>query len=104
MTYFEKLQTVEWQRKKSEILFRDNFVCTICGTESKLLDVHHMWYTKGLEPWEEDNECYISLCRKCHEYVHNEGTKITKLITLAALKKGKPYIDIYKCLEDGGII
>lgn len=65
--YSMKLKNPKWQRRKAEIMLRDNFTCQICGDTETTLNVHHIRYVKGREPWEyEDNEL-ITLCEKCHE-------------------------------------
>ncbi len=64
MTYAEKLKDPRWQRKRLEILSRDNFSCTCCGDIKSTLNVHHFKY-KG-EPWEVDNSLLITFCEVCH--------------------------------------
>lgn len=57
-----------WQKKRLEILSRDNFTCQCCGASDKTLHVHHVYYTKWAEgPWDYINEALISLCNECHE-------------------------------------
>lgn len=65
--YSIKLRNPKWQRRKSEIMLRDNFKCQICGDMENTLNVHHIRYVKGREPWEYDDNELITLCEKCHE-------------------------------------
>jgi len=61
-----------WQRKRLEIMERDNFTCQSCGkgeADAITLNVHHIYYTVGVAPWEYPAEALITLCEKCHESV-----------------------------------
>lgn len=65
-TYAEKLKDPKWQRKRLEIMQRDNFTCQICQDTETTLNVHHTVYSKGAEPWEYPPEQLITLCQPCH--------------------------------------
>jgi 5-methylcytosine-specific restriction endonuclease McrA len=69
MTYSEKLRDPRWQKKRLEILNRDEFTCTICGDDKSTLHVHHNAYAG--EPWEADNNLLTTLCENCHFVVEN---------------------------------
>ena len=62
--YAEKLKDPRWQRRRLEILERDDFSCQACGAEDKTLHVHHKWYVG--EPWEAPDEALETLCEPCH--------------------------------------
>jgi hypothetical protein len=64
MTYSEKLKNPKWQRKRLEILSRDNFKCSLCGSEEIELHVHHLKYTK--EPHNAPDKDLETLCKHCH--------------------------------------
>ena len=64
-TYANKLKDPRWQKKRLEIMDRDNWRCQACGSTSKTLSVHHFKY-QG-EPWEADNEDLQTLCTSCHK-------------------------------------
>lgn len=66
-TYSEKLKDPRWQRKRLEIMQRDNFKCTQCGDTSTTQNVHHWQYSK--EPWDAKNEDLTTVCRFCHEEI-----------------------------------
>lgn len=74
LTYVEKLKNPLWQRKRLEILQRDNFRCTepSCFEDTKTLHVHHLDYIKGKEPWDYPNEYFTTLCEDCHEELTKE--------------------------------
>lgn len=65
-TYFEKLRDPRWQKKRLEILERDNFTCQACQTKEKTLSIHHKYYDFKIEPWDYDNKTLITLCDRCH--------------------------------------
>jgi 5-methylcytosine-specific restriction endonuclease McrA len=67
MTYGEKLKSPKWQKKRLEILERDKFTCTNCGSKEKQLHVHHKVYIFNNEPWDYENEFFTTLCYGCHE-------------------------------------
>ena len=50
MTYKEKLLDPRWQKKRLEILNRDNFTCQCCGDDKKTLNIHHKYYNSNLYP------------------------------------------------------
>lgn len=66
-TYSEKLKDPRWQKKRLEILKRDNWACYTCESKKKTLHVHHAYYDKDLEPWEYESDSLITLCHECHE-------------------------------------
>lgn len=69
MSYSELLKDPRWQKKRLEILSRDNFQCKVCCSTEKTLHVHHQYYIKSLNPWEYKDESLITLCDECHEDV-----------------------------------
>ena len=67
MSYAEKLKDPRWQKKRLEIFERDGWRCKICGSEDDTLNVHHLTYRKGFDPWEINNGLLMTVCSKCHE-------------------------------------
>ena len=65
-TYSEKLRDPRWQKKRLEILQRDNFACLLCNDNKTELQIHHKKYIKGHEPWDYGNENFQTLCKHCH--------------------------------------
>jgi hypothetical protein len=65
MTYSDKLKSPKWQKKRLQILERDNWQCQYCKDTESQLQVHHLKYTG--EPWEAKNEDLITTCCDCHE-------------------------------------
>ena len=66
LTYKEQLQHPLWQKKRLEIMQRDNFSCRQCGDNQNVLNVHHKKYISGNKPWEYPDEDLITLCETCH--------------------------------------
>lgn len=64
--YSEKLRDPRWQKKRLEIMERDTFSCQRCGDTKSTLNVHHLWYEPKTEPWDYNEECFITLCEDCH--------------------------------------
>lgn len=65
-SYCELLRDPRWQRKRLEILQRDNFTCVKCGDFHSNLQVHHKYYKKGKLPWDYANSVLITMCENCH--------------------------------------
>lgn len=66
MSYAEKLKDPRWQKKRLEILERDGWQCQGCGQQSKMLSVHHSYYTWGMNPWDYPNDSLFAVCENCH--------------------------------------
>lgn len=64
--YAEKLKDPRWQKKRLEILNRDNFTCKHCDAKDKTLHVHHKTYVYGNDPWDYHENNFVSLCQDCH--------------------------------------
>lgn len=66
--YSDKLKDPRWQKRRLDILNRDEWVCQRCYSENKTLTVHHLCYMPHLEPWEYPNKLLITLCVDCNKY------------------------------------
>jgi len=51
-------------------MVRDEFSCASCGSEDKTLNVHHKTYRKNADPWDYDDDNFITLCECCHKSSH----------------------------------
>lgn len=71
MTYSDKLKNPKWQRKRLEILKRDDFTCKYCGDKETELHVHHKSYRGN--PWESNNKELQTICKHCHLIIHKLG-------------------------------
>jgi hypothetical protein len=72
MKYSEKLRDPRWQRKRLEILSRDNWTCQACDEKEDTLHVHHLKYLRGRDPWDYEDKDLITLCEYCHEQENEE--------------------------------
>lgn len=70
--YWEKLRDPRWQRKRLEVMERDDFSCRSCGSNEKTLNVHHKTYRKNAEPWDYEDENFVTYCEDCHGTMHSE--------------------------------
>lgn len=104
MSYSDDLLSPLWQRKRLEIMQRDNFQCQVCGSKRNSLTVHHLYYESGKKPHEYDNDVMITLCKDCHEATHREVAKISSLIAWSVVKKRKNFIQVEQVLKEGGLI
>ena len=110
MNYSEKLKDPRWQKKRLEILKRDNFTCKKCGDKTTTLHIHHLKYMKNKEPWETPKKDLITLCEDCHTLIgriNNECPPGCNKIDIQNLKifkiKNNDYLIFYKPDYYGGI-
>lgn len=69
MTYGEQLLDPRWQRRRLDIMQRDEFKCVECGDATKTLHVDHRVYFKGRLAWEYPDDELQTLCKDCHRSV-----------------------------------
>lgn len=69
-SYSEKLKDPRWQRRRLEIMQRDDFRCVLCASTTKTLHVHHSNGYRNIEPWEYGDNELKTLCEDCHEVEH----------------------------------
>lgn len=70
-TYSEKLKDPRWQKRRLEIMSRDNFKCCDCEESDKMLSVHHAYYVSGRDPWNYPEWALQTLCNECHKDRHS---------------------------------
>lgn len=78
--WYEMLQHPKWQKKRLEILEREDFTCEICGSTDKQLHIHHNYYEPKLKPWEYDSDTLHCLCCDCHLEEKNKKLLLDKTI------------------------
>ena len=116
MTYAEKLQDPRWQKKRTQILNRDNFTCKLCGNTKQRLDVHHHLYEKGKDPWEYSDDVLDTYCKTCHKLVefikkstpsvsvvktfYKKHVENTLLVYVICMNKSKPILVVYTIYHD----
>lgn len=67
--YSDLLKNPKWQKKRLEIMQRDNWICRSCNDCESELHVHHLQYSEE-KPWDEPDENLITLCDTCHKAMH----------------------------------
>jgi 5-methylcytosine-specific restriction endonuclease McrA len=80
LTYAEKLQHPNWQKKRLEILGRDFFECKMCLNKNETLSVHHRHYIPGREPWDYPGELLVTLCNTCHKKEEAAATNAQEVL------------------------
>ena len=70
LSYNEQIRSPHWQKRRLQILQRDNFTCQICGSTEKTLHVHHLCYRKDAKIWDYPDNTLITLCEDCHRMEH----------------------------------
>ena len=79
--YARLLKDRRWYEKRIEILKRDNYKCTECGSGDNLC-VHHKYYLKNAKnnyfvyPWDYPNEALTTLCKECHKEWHMKNKNL----------------------------
>ena len=92
--YQRYLKSDQWSRTRNLVLCRDGFMCQRCGhswkqfEDEQSLDVHHITY---LRRGEERLDDLVTLCRRCHEYVHRSG-----LFKLGRILETKEELDAFR--------
>lgn len=66
-SYFAKYDDPRWQRKRLEILQRDDFACSFCSESDSTLHVHHGYYEANTDPWDYPNASLHTVCEECHK-------------------------------------
>jgi len=79
-TYAEKLKDPRWQRRRLEIMQRDDYMCCNCGATEKTLNVDHKIYIKGRDPWDYPDEDLQTLCEDCHATLTIARAKIANAV------------------------
>jgi hypothetical protein len=98
MTYAEKLLDPRWQKKRLDILNRDNFQCKLCFDNSTTLHIHHLKYHG--DPWEAYDHDLITYCKHCHSVV--EYNKRSEIVPLNMIKRQQDSgeVQLYFIYED----
>lgn len=83
LSYSEKLKHPLWRAKRIPILKRDNFKCLFCNLGDRPLEVHHILYIRGREPWEYPDAYLQTLCEPCHDIRQELTDKCANALKLA---------------------
>lgn len=81
LSYEKQIKSPHWQKRRLQILQRDNFTCQICGSTEKTLHVHHLCYKKDAKIWDYPDKTLITLCEDCHRIEHEMRSENDNSIT-----------------------
>lgn len=77
-----------WQKLRLEVFNRDEWTCQLCGDGESTLNVHHLKYIQGKEPWEYPIENFMTLCESCHEHEYEVRGGYEKQLLETLKEKG----------------
>lgn len=110
MKYSEKFKDPRWQRKRLEVLKRDDFTCLACRSTKKQLHVHHCYYVSQRDPWDYSTSSLLTLCEECHEWVNYQthpAFALSSSFEIPALIEIQRHLDNLKhgaCDPDEGVL
>ena len=96
-SYAEKLKDARWQELRLRLFEAADWTCEECKSirPSDGLQVHHIIYLAGVEPWDHPPEVLLSLCDKCHverqEIEREFYLKIAKVIRNKSIEELKTF-------------
>lgn len=97
--YSEQLESPKWQKKRLEVMQRDNWQCQLCSDTTTQLHVHHKKYTYNKKAWEYDNDLLITYCKHCHLLVE-ENKNISPIIKVLKTEIVSDKISLISINED----
>ena len=100
MKYSEKLRDPRWQKKRLEILERDNWTCRVCLGKENTLHVHHIDYFRG-DPWETPANLLVTLCEECHEAEREQWGENSNLLLKELKANGFMSDDLLALIDFG---
>lgn len=98
--YKKQYLNPKWQKKRLEILTRDEFACVDCFDTESTLYVHHTYYENGKEFWDYPDDSLITLCAECHQ-VEEDLIKQYSDLFIETLRKSKFRPDHWRQLASG---
>jgi len=83
--YSELLKDPRWQKKRLQVMERDDFSCQKCFDKDNMLVIHHLFYLRSEyhNPWDYPGFALVTLCQDCHNEEHeaeqfNKGIDFVK--------------------------
>lgn len=74
LSYEKQLKTKEWKEKRRHIFETKGRKCSICGTTTEILQIHHVRYLSGRLAWEYKDKYLVVVCQHCHQKIHGFRT------------------------------
>lgn len=78
MNYQDQIKNPNWQKKRLEIMQRDDFTCQSCMDSDSTLNVHHKYYLPNKKIWEYPSESLVTLCEFCHKDLHESQYQLER--------------------------
>ena len=76
----QEYQDERWKERAAQIRELDNHKCAMCGAKDVELHVHHLSYPPPpYHIWDSSDNELVTLCKDCHEKVHQGGKRPTLL-------------------------
>jgi len=95
--YFELLKDPRWQKKRLEILQRDEFMCRSCYDKDSSLQIHHLSYSYNGNPWDVDNDKLLTVCENCHKQFSDANKAVKD--SIAKFKEPDYIFDASKIID-----
>lgn len=70
--WFERYKDPRWQKLRLLVMNQAGFKCSMCGSADQTLNVHHICYKRGCNPWEYGPDELKCICEPCHEKFESE--------------------------------
>lgn len=80
MSYADLLLDPCWQKKRLEVLNRDEWTCQRCSAKDKTLHVHHFRYHGNAPPWEAPLDELATVCEPCHGELTEQKARLREAI------------------------
>lgn len=96
--YSKKLKDPRWQKKRLEVLERDEWHCQLCCDSESTLHVHHKWYSG--EPWDAPLGALFTICEYCHEEDHS-ARPVAEARLIRAMKSCGLSPALIDCISEG---
>ena len=97
--FLGQIKSPQWQRRRLEVMQRDDFTCQMCGEKENTLHVHHLRYVNGRNYWEYDDWELITLCEECHSAEHLCKSVYVKDVMDELIRFGLTYIEMVSLLD-----
>lgn len=79
--FWKSYKDPRWQKRRLEIMDRDEWKCRSCGCEDDTLNVHHAYYERDKKPWEYPDLSLVTLCEACHKRKHDIKKGISSILS-----------------------
>lgn len=93
--YRQQYLDPRWQKKRLEVLGRDEWRCQWCQDDNQTLHVHHLYYTPGKVVWDYPLDAFLTLCETCHAEEYENRPQEEKWLLEELKKRGFSASDLH---------